>query len=114
MSASDSKHADFLKTSRGDYRMAIVTRGNMRAQSQAVIATIACWAKEPGRHCACCDAKFTGKRAKPAAILVLTPLFASITPVVCGVCGDCHSTGDIRVKALLSWRKVREIEGGRA
>jgi hypothetical protein len=125
MSASNSKFADFIEASHGSYEMAVVTRSNVRAQSPTVITAIASWAKEakrpPGKLCISCDTEFTVKGAKPAALLVLTPFIPSDAPataVVSGMCKTCYSTGDLKVKALLSWRKIlpdlREIDGGRA
>jgi hypothetical protein len=113
---------DFVKTSHGAYELSVVTRSNIRAQKAEVIRTIAAWAWEakqpPGKACICCDAEFTAD-IKPTAFLVLTPFIPSTkAAVVSGLCKHCYSTGNLKTKALLSWRKVlpnlSEIEGGRA
>jgi hypothetical protein len=122
MSASNSKFDDFIEASHGSYEMAVVTRSNVRSQSPTVIAS---WAKEakrpPGKLCISCNTEFAAKGLKPAALLALTPFVPSDAPataVVSGMYKTCYSTGDLKVKALLSWRKIlpdlREIDGGRA
>jgi hypothetical protein len=123
----DSRLIEFLETSDGPFELSVVTRKNFRAQNATTMLTIAEWmhqAKQPpGKLCICCDeqfAGFTAKGIKPTAFLVLSP-FVPTKPVkvlVSGLCQPCFATGNLKTKALLSWRKVipdlSEIEGGRA